>query len=695
MNSEEWKQVEAAFASGLELPEQERQAFWQRQFAENSRLKAELELLIRGERQAAAQGFLDKAAWSLTTRRETKPIGEKSSMIGKRIGEYEILSAIGSGGMGDVYLAKDRKLGREVALKIVQDEKNPKIIIRFLDEMRILSKIEHDNVARLYDSGTDGEQRPYIVMEYLRGFASLRDYLGQGGLPLDQVKAITRQFCTGLAQAHDKGIIHRDVKPENIMLINDRDGLRVKVIDFGVAIGPDFTPEELARGVMTRQATTFSPGTTVYKSPEQLENKPREQIKATSDVYSAALVIYEMLTGRLAYPSSEHRVHEKEFPPASSLRPEIGAKIDAVLQRALSKSPQDRQPDIRALANEVVAALSPAAVDPSTIPTQLDDDQEEATLPVKTQGAGTLPANRRLPTTTQPENEQVSNDGKSERLSPDKPRNIAKIAGLALALMLAAAGLGWGVRMWQKRAGGEVETASSALTSSGAVAPGESATQTSPQPVTPIGVSDNAPNAASANNAAPIASASPFAAQQMTLAAYRDKGTSPVAPDAVWRNGESVKFKLSFDRDGFLYLLNHGSDGQLQVLYPHHSVNRSDNRVAANQSLTMPPAGSTPTGGFRLDQQPGVETFYFIFAPTELNQDAMLAPIQSAIRELGNKPRFAELDLVKLSDWFRQLRSKAESLEMNAAASRQQADGSLLVKEAGILVKTIRLQHAR
>lgn len=694
MNPKEWNQVESAFAEGLKLPVAERQAFWQNQFGADPRLKAELELLIRGEQQAAAKGFLDKAAWSLVSRR-TMPLGESSSMIGKLIKHYEILRSIGSGGMGDVYLAKDRKLGREVALKIVQEKeakKNPNIVIRFLDEMRILSKIEHDNVARLYDSGTDDEQRPFIVMEYLRGFNSLRDSLSQAvwrGLPLDQIKIITRQFCTGLAQAHDQGIVHRDIKPENIMLINDRDGLRVKVIDFGVAIGPAFTPEELAQGVMTHQASTFSPGTAVYKSPEQLENWPREQIKATSDVYASALVIYEMLTGRRAYPSSEHRIHDKEFPSASSLRPELGAKIDLVLRRALSKQPRDRQPDIRTLADEVIAALpdmaelanrSTASLDPMP----LESTEQETRLRNATEEMETIAARHKpnvaafSPITRASESAAVADSTQSPA---GRNRRHWLIGGTGLILILLAI-LSW--KSWRQQPESSAEPAATSASDLPATIV-SSAPNVTPQPnVSPA--SDGASSSAT--------NESGNAAQQMKLAVYRNNDASPVAPDVVWRSGNSVKFNLRFDRDGFLYVLNHGSDGQLQALYPHHSVNRGDNRVVANQSIAMPPTGSTPSGGFRLDQQPGVETFYIIFAPTELNGDELLTPIQSAIRELGAKPQFAALNLAKLGDWFAQLRSKAELLERNSS-SMQQTDNSLLVKGSGILVKTIQVRHER
>jgi serine/threonine protein kinase len=671
MKLEEWKQLESVFAAGLNLPEPQRQAFWQGQFRDNPPLRAELELMIRGEEQAAAAGFLDHAAWSLASQHEGRLAKEGAYMAGKTIGNYEIISSIGKGGMGEVYLAKDKKLGREVALKVILDVLNQDAVIRFQDEMRILCKIEHDNVARLYDGGMDAEMRPFMVMEYLRGFTSLRDFLrpAQGrGLPLDQVRAITRQFCTGLAQAHDKGIVHRDVKPENIMVVNDRDGLRVKVIDFGIAIAPAFTTEEMNNGILTHKPSVFSPGTTVYKSPEQLENKPREQIKATADVYSFALVIYEMLTGRLAFPSEVHRFQEHAFPPASSLRTELGRQIDAVIGRALSKLPQDRQPDIRTLADEAIAALAETAapVNQNEIPTEKIsvDSVETETLKRRAKHS----AATKLDPAPAPKAPRIKADDAVVRdaktlidpvPAPEKPSRRSLAMGLGLLGVLLLAGLGWLV--WPS----------------------------GPDSVESPANLSSAPTANKPTNANP----------QMKLALFRNSDATAAATNTIWHNGDSVKFKLGFTQDGELYLLNHGSNGALNVLFPHHAVNNGKNRVTANQPLEMPLAGSTSTGGFRLDTQTGIETFYLVFVPANAApdeaRDKLLAPIKSAMQQLGNKPGFATLEVTKLKDWFSQLGASATLFEQQNQTASPDTDGNLTFNGSGLLVKAIRLQHER
>jgi len=627
MKPEEWNQLEAVYEAGLDLPTRERPAFWQSQFHDKPALRAELDLLIRGEQEAAAAGFLDQAAWRFTAAGATAAgTREEANMVGQTIGTYEIIRPIGKGGMGEVYLAKDKRLAREVALKLVKDTLNREIVARFQDEMRILCKLEHDNVARLYDGGTDDDGRPFMVMEYLRDFTTLREVLRKAkgaGLPLAQVREITRQFCTGLAQAHDKDIVHRDVKPENIMLVNDQDGLRVKVIDFGIAIPPAFLTDELDGDFLTHRPSTISPGTTVYKSPEQMANHAREAIKNTSDVYSFGLVLYEMLTGRLHFPSEEHRVYDKQPVPASTLRPELGTRIDAVIQRALSPQPQDRQPDIRALANEVIAAL-PEAGAPTDQPGIGVSPQPTEHITPETVARAAL---RSTPPVLETQPLPVV----------AKPRKRWLVPSVSLAAILLLAALSWSV--WSAR----------------------------PAAVSPPLVSPPTPAINVPMNTVP----------RMTLTTLRNNEASPAAADATWRNGDVVKFKLSFRQDGYVYVLNHGSDGALNVLYPHQNANHGDHRVVANRSFELPPAGSTPSGGWRLDTQTGTETFYLVFAPTDAQQDELLKPIKAAVQAVGDKREFATLDTAKLDGWFRQLQRQAETRD-----------------ETGILVKAIRLKHA-
>jgi serine/threonine protein kinase len=289
-------------------------------------------------------------------------------MIGEKFGHYRIKNRLGNGGMGDVYLAEEQKtyFTREVVLKLVKDELNQAGKSRFLDEMRMLASLEHENIARMYDGGSE-DGRLFIAMEYVRSGVNLRQYMldpqtgKQVALPLDQVLSITKQACEGLDAAHKKGIIHRDLKPENIIVIPEEGRLRVKIIDFGIAasIAPGVLPEP------DRQLTQGICGTPHYLSPEQAAGKNRSEIDHRSDIYSLGLVVYEMLTGVLAFQGnfvSLLRLHQENDPhPITQLRPQLGPQlgpaINAVVMKALKKYPEQRPPDMKAFAREFEATI--------------------------------------------------------------------------------------------------------------------------------------------------------------------------------------------------------------------------------------------------------------------------------------------------------------------------------------------------
>ncbi len=643
MTPEELNQVEAVYERGLDLPTSQRAAYWQSQFHDQPSLRAELAAWIRGEAAAAAAGFLDKAAYSVLHSNHT---GKAAAMIGTTIGTYEIQQRIGAGGMGELYLAKDQRLGREVAIKVLKGRLNHDLVERFQSEMRILCKIEHDNVTRLYDGGTSGDGQPYIVMEFLRGFSTLREAsraTNGAGLPLPLVKEITRQFCTGLAQAHDLKIVHRDIKPENIMFLHNQDGVRVKVIDFGIAIPPAFTATEMNRDYLTHKPSVFSPGTTVYKSPEQIANAPREAIGATSDVYSFALVIYEMLTGRLYFPDDIHRIHEKHPTSASALRPDIGKQIDVVLQRALHKDPPQRQPNIRALMQEVIAALPNQATlvgssqrVPSNVPPTLPPTERVTPNTVTRSDLHSAPTILDKPATV---------TFKQDAAKPVTNRWLWP--SLAAVAFLMIAGVLWNFRP----------------ASSG---------------VEPVPAANTQPNASAKLTTNEASNAVTKVGPQMTLSTFRN-GTA-VTGDAMWRNNDVAKFKMSFSENGLLFVLHHGSDGTLSVLYPDRNVNGGKHDIAAQQTIELPPAGSTRFGGWRLDEKNGTETFYLIFATATAAQAEFMRPLNAAIKAVSNEPKFApkfaKIDLAQFGGWFDQLR-------LHAGASH----------DTDIMIREIRMQH--
>jgi Tol biopolymer transport system component len=272
---------------------------------------------------------------------------------GSRLGAYEILSPLGAGGMGEVYRARDAKLGRDVAVKVLPIElaASPEALARFEREARAVAALSHPNILAIFEFGSEGD-RAYAVMELLEG-ETLRERLREGALGTRKAVEIAAQIAQGLAAAHERGIVHRDLKPDNVFVL--RDG-RVKILDFGLAketAGPGSQSQLMA-------APTVNPGTepgavlgTVgYMAPEQVRG---QEADARADLFALGVMLYEMLTGRraFAHDSSVETMSAilKEEPPALD---ELGAKIppalDHVLRRCLEKRREERFQSARDLA---------------------------------------------------------------------------------------------------------------------------------------------------------------------------------------------------------------------------------------------------------------------------------------------------------------------------------------------------------
>jgi len=251
-------------------------------------------------------------------------------MIARR---YEIIRRVGVGGMADVYLAEDTQLGREVALKILHPQyaSDDSFVERFRREALSAAKLQHPNIVQIYDSGREADFN-FIVMEYVEG-QSLKDYLSEEGpLEIGEASRIAREVLTALAYAHRTGLVHRDIKPGNILLSQDG---KVQVTDFGIARAE-------AGSSMTQTGTIL--GTAYYLSPEQAQGLP---LDGRSDIYSLGVVLYEMLTGRRPFegdsPVSIAYKHVREMPrPPTSYRQDIPRPLEAIVLTALTKKPEDR-----------------------------------------------------------------------------------------------------------------------------------------------------------------------------------------------------------------------------------------------------------------------------------------------------------------------------------------------------------------
>jgi len=265
-------------------------------------------------------------------------------IVGKRLGHYEVLSLLGSGGMGEVYRARDTRLEREVAIKVLPTSyaSDADRLKRFEQEARSTSALNHPNIVTVYDIGTH-EDSPYIVSELLAG-SELRDQLDKGALLPRKAIDYAQQIVQGLAAAHEKGIIHRDLKPENLFVTSDG---RVKILDFGLAklrpLGNEVVSSEIATAKQITNPGTVI-GTVGYMSPEQVRG---ENADHRSDIFSFGMILYEMLSGQRAFrrgsvAETMTAILREEPRALTQINPGISVNLEHIVTHCLEKRPEER-----------------------------------------------------------------------------------------------------------------------------------------------------------------------------------------------------------------------------------------------------------------------------------------------------------------------------------------------------------------
>ncbi len=312
-------------------------------------LRQEVESLIASHEKDGS--FIDSPAYEAAA--ELLTTG-KDLIVGQRVGHYQILSTLGKGGMGEVYLAEDTKLRRKVALKFLSASfmNDPDRVRRFEQEARAASALNQPNILTIHEIG-ETEGRRFIATEYIEG-ETLRQRMLTGPLTLAETLGIAEQVASALAAAHAAGIIHRDIKPENIML--RRDAL-VKVLDFGLAKLTQ--PEEAGAEDPTRAFIKTSAGvvmgTTAYMSPEQARG---QTVDARSDLWSLGVVMYEMIAGHTPFAGQTNSdvlvsILEREPKALTSLSAKIPEALDWIVTKALTKDRDDRYQTARELLTDI------------------------------------------------------------------------------------------------------------------------------------------------------------------------------------------------------------------------------------------------------------------------------------------------------------------------------------------------------
>src|SRR6266567_3308990 len=346
MTPERWQQLKQIFQSALERNPAERSAFLGQACADDPALRSQVESLIASHDQAGDS--IEAMAAEAAT--EMLDDDQAVSIVGKQISHYQVVSRIGRGGMGEVFLAHDTSLGRKVALKLLRSDftRNEERLRRFQQEARAASALNHPNILTIYEIGHDGSLHS-MATEYVEG-ETLRQHLSRAPLTVGQTLDVAFQVACALAAAHQAGIIPRDIKPEHTMARTDGN---VKVLDFGLAKLTE--PKTVDTAALTLPKVETAPGmvmgTFSYMSLEQARGLA---VDTRTDIWSLGVMIYEMAAGRQPFEGETASdvmslILQKEPPPLAHSSPEVPTELERIVRKALRKDKEERYQTIKDL----------------------------------------------------------------------------------------------------------------------------------------------------------------------------------------------------------------------------------------------------------------------------------------------------------------------------------------------------------
>ncbi len=358
MTPEQYRRVGDIYDAAMELAPEARAGFLAGACGGNDELRREVESLLRAHQQA--DGFIAGKVAGVVA--EMAAQQQTTSLVGRSFGHYQAISLIGAGGMGEVYLAEDTRLGRKVALKLLpaaftQDQER---VRRFKQEARAASSLNHPNILTIHEIGeasTAEGGAHYIVSEFVEG-ETLRALLRGGRLDIGKAAAITEQVASALSVAHEAGIVHRDIKPENVMVRPD--GL-VKVLDFGLAklterpaTAPEVDPQAETKARLSTEPGTVM-GTMSYMSPEQARG---QKVDHRTDIFSLGVMLYEMIAGRRPFEGATTSdviaaLLTAELSPLSKHCAEATAELERIVGRCLAKDREARYQSVAELIVEL------------------------------------------------------------------------------------------------------------------------------------------------------------------------------------------------------------------------------------------------------------------------------------------------------------------------------------------------------
>jgi serine/threonine-protein kinase len=340
VTTERWQHIERLFHGALEREPAERSAFLAEACVDDDHLRGEVESLITAHKSAG--DFLETPAIKVEAL-----AGQATFVAGQDLGHYRILDLLGEGGMGEVYLAEDKRLGRRVAVKLLPGhlERDATRLRRFEREARAAAALAHPNVCVIHDVAETADGHHFITMEHVEG-ETLRERIGHGRTTLEESLDTAIQVASALAAAHAAGIVHRDIKPENIMVRPDG---QIKVVDFGLAKLTEGESALFEPKTATKLPAKTDPGmilgTVSYMSPEQVRG--RLDVDGRADIWSLGVVLYEMVADRLPFDGAtpSHTIvaiTDQEPPPLSQFADNVPQSLEEIVKRALAKEPAAR-----------------------------------------------------------------------------------------------------------------------------------------------------------------------------------------------------------------------------------------------------------------------------------------------------------------------------------------------------------------
>ena len=624
------KKIEELFHGALRLEPAARSAFLIEACGSDRELLNEVQSLISAHEREGS--FIDSPAG--------QPLAEmlasvaSKSLVGQTVGSFRILSQLGRGGMGEVYLAQDSKLGRKVALKRLPEEltRREDLVRRFALEAKAASALNHPNIVTVYEIGQTGSSH-YIATEYIAG-ETLRQHFRRGRMSLREVLDIVIQVAGALAAAHAEGIVHRDIKPENIMLRPDG---YVKILDFGLAkltalksSGSSAASADLEAATLVKMDTEpgVMIGTPHYLSPEQARGL---DVDGRADIFSLGVMTYEMLAGRRPFGGDTRldaliSTLEKEPPPLASCAPGLPAELQRIVSKALRKDRDERYQTAKDMWID------------------LKNLREELAFEAKL--GRSIPPELSAPdsATPQVQHSMVADGAQATSTSSlKKPRMARAVIGALIVVVIGIAG----VKMW-------------------------------------------VPSVPTRSDVPPPVAIERALNYWVTVQKYRD-GKAYRQPfrlpgEILFEKDDQVRLHFSSPQDGHLYVFNEGprQNGEprpFNVLFPSPTANNGSSLVSSGQIIEIP-----KQSWFRFDQEEGTEKLWLVWSASAVSD-------LEATKEFANDRDRGVINSPELDRSVKEFLSTTQSASKPTVAKDDASKETRVKANGDTVVHVLALEH--